>query len=148
MGHDPVIAPISALGGRFPETAREAALAFVRSVADGHAPTGQWQEFGEGLRGVCLVAGAASANVLEYHRANTDIHLTVRGCDRMHVGSADAETEKPYDPATDFGLVKATGVTVFDIGPDQFLEIAPGVPHINLLDAGSVKIVFKIPAHG
>jgi len=148
MGHDLVILPQSKLADCFPESSREAALAFAEDARSGMKNPGKWEDFGDGVRAVYLVSGAASADVLEFHRVNTDIHLTVRGRDSMHVGSADAETVQLYDPEKDFGLVKAMAPKVYDIEAGHFLLIKPGVPHINLLDAGSGKIVFKIAENG
>jgi beta-galactosidase beta subunit len=148
MGHDLVILPQSKLADCFPESAREAALAFADEARKGQKTPGNWEDFGSGIRAVYLVSGAASADVLEFHRINTDIHLTVNGRDSMHVGSADAETVQPYDQDKDFGLVKAVSPKVFSIGQGHFLLIKPCVPHINLLDAGSGKIVFKIAENG
>jgi beta-galactosidase beta subunit len=62
----------------------------------------------------------------------------------MYVGENVTETKKEFDSVEDYGLVKVRKSEKYVILPGSFMLIKPTVYHVNQLEQGSVKLVFKI----
>ena len=110
------------------------------------AHNGQWIHFSENkpLKCVVLTQSVTSIEVMEYHRQHTDIHVTLIGKDTIYVGESVTETVKEFDSVEDYGLVKVRRSEEYVILPRSFMLIKPTVYHVNQLEQGAVKLVFKI----
>lgn len=119
----------------------------VNSIDFNNENIGKWVSFADGNGSRCIVLNSSnnSYEVMEYHKKYIDIHITLNGLDKMYIGKEIFEDCRSYQDSDDYGLVKVKNKEVMLIPKDHFLKIETGIPHVNILDQNSVKVVFKIP---
>ncbi|GEM_PF-4433480 len=118
----------------------------LANPSSAEAYIGKWVHFSENkpVKCILLAQSASSKEVMEYHNQYSDIHVTLSGKDRMYVGENVKETIKNFDSVEDYGLVKVRKSKKYLIRSGSFMLIKPGVLHVNLLESGAIKVVFKL----
>jgi YhcH/YjgK/YiaL family protein len=122
-------------------------MAFISEVKSGEAEINQWKFFDENqfLKAVTLNKSNKQDDVKEYHKAYTDIHITLSGVDTIFIGNHATEIIEEYQELKDYSLVKAVSVSSKKIFPNNFAFIKPKVIHCNVLeDQDPLKVVIKI----
>lgn len=107
---------------------------------------GKWKFFSEDICSKCVILNKSSETpeIMEYHKEYSDIHITLLGRDKMLVGGEVSEIVQDYSRDSDFGLVKVENFKEQLISKGEFILLEPEIPHVNLLEPGSIKVVFKI----
>lgn len=129
----------------------EKAIAFIGELINStdfkNENIGKWVSFPDGKGSNCIVLNSSNSSyeIMEYHKKYIDIHITLDGLDYMYIGKDIIEDCRSYKKSDDYGLVKVKNKEVMLIPKDHFLKIETGIPHVNILDQNSVKVVFKIP---
>ena len=120
-------------------------LKLQEDTESARAYVGKWIFFSEETTSKCIVLdqSATSAEVMEFHKEYVDIHVTLSGRDTMFFGEEIIKHLKEYDIEGDFGLVKVNRIREQVISEGHFLLIEPDLPHVNILNTGSLKVVFK-----
>lgn len=107
---------------------------------------GKWTYFEDEASSKCIILDESGelTDVMEFHKKYTDIHFTLVGSDLLLIGDEISETIQEYSLDGDYGLVKANIHKELVINQAYFVLIEPSIPHINMLEKESLKVVFKI----
>jgi len=122
----------------------ETISAFAR--AGQWSPVGEWLELTDRLK-VIRLRDWNRSNEFELHRKYADLHLTLKGVDKMRAcfDASDLAAAKPYDMEKDFALFNGVADIEMMLKRGCWAFIAPGEPHRNEFMTGDTeKLVFKI----
>lgn len=82
-------------------------------------------------------------DVKEYHKLNTDFHITIKGKDKIYIGNSDFIEIDNKIMEDDYCLVKAKTINEISVNENELLMINPEVVHCNILEKESIKMVIK-----
>lgn len=119
---------------------------FVDRVKKGAVPVLEWEYFnGDELeKAIVLNKSNYQEKIKEYHRAFTDIHITLSGEDTIFLGDEISAITEPYQENGDYCLVESPTVNTARIPPGHFAILKPTEIHSNLLAGNNpLKVVIK-----
>jgi YhcH/YjgK/YiaL family protein len=92
---------------------------------------------------------SSDKHVLEAHRSLMDIHITIKGEDKMAYACLNTETgpHKAYDEDNDYLLVKSNTIKTVTIPEGYFCIVPNNFAHMALYEISNdvKKVVIKIP---
>lgn len=108
---------------------------------------GEWIVLSDALKVIRLNDWNRSSDFFEAHRMNYDLHVTLKGIDRMRacLSTEHLEVVQEYNDEKDFLLYRGKEDGEFFLKEGMWALIAPNEPHRNeFLSEGTEKMVFKI----
>ncbi|HYC85306.1 MAG TPA: YhcH/YjgK/YiaL family protein [Chryseosolibacter sp.] len=109
---------------------------------------GEWMMLPGGAKVIRLQDWNRSHLLFEAHRQYYDLHLTLKGIDRIYFcfGAEDRNVNSPYDEARDYILFECREEASVTLKEGWWAFINPEEPHRNeFASPGTEKLVFKIP---
>lgn len=105
----------------------------------------EWIEVSPSIKFIKLNS-FSSDDLYEFHKAYTDIHITLQGIDEISIGSKkNLELVKEFNSHADYQQCKTKKIASLQNTPDFFCAIFPNEPHRNtFIQQNSHKIVFKL----
>ena len=119
---------------------------YIERVKQGTVPVLEWEYFnGEELeKAILLNKSNYNEHIKEYHKAFTDIHITISGEDIIYLGEAITTVAEPYQENGDYCLVESPTTSTAQIPPGHFAILKPTEIHSNLLSGeNALKVVIK-----
>ncbi|MBC8883223.1 YhcH/YjgK/YiaL family protein [Flavobacterium piscinae] len=104
---------------------------------------GEWFIYDESLKLILLNSSNLNDEVKEFHKINTDVHLTISGKDTFYIGDDFYEVLEDNLNDQDYCLVKSNTEHLVEIYENQFVIVKPGIIHCNVLDKEAIKLVIK-----
>lgn len=129
----------------FENSEAKAVNEFIKSVKNKNIEFDKWYclDENEKIKALLLNKSNSNSDIKEYHKLNTDIHITIKGKDRIYIGSSDyIEIDNKIDE-NDYCLVNSKTINEFSVNENEIVIINPGVIHCNILEKESIKIVIK-----
>ncbi|RAW01305.1 YhcH/YjgK/YiaL family protein [Pseudochryseolinea flava] len=108
---------------------------------------GEWLQISDSLRVIRLQDYNRTSDLLETHRKNYDLHVTLKGVDVMRSCQGFDRTTQTmnYDADKDYALYAGVPDAVTKLHANEFAFILPHEPHRNEFgEEGTEKLVFKI----
>lgn len=136
---------INELNLLFENSEAKAVYNFIESVNKKSIEFDKWYYIDENkkIKAILLNKSNSSSDIKEYHKLNTDIHITLKGKDKIFIGSSDyIEIDNKIDQ-DDYCLVNSKTINEFLLNENEIVIINPGVIHCNILEKESIKIVIK-----
>jgi len=100
---------------------------------------------GSNLKAIWLNKSNYNVNVFESHKLNQDIHVIVKGCDKIMLGDPmKCQEELIYQVEGDYALFKSENLIVNYLIAGSVAVIEPEELHSNLIeDLDTLKLVIK-----
>jgi YhcH/YjgK/YiaL family protein len=90
-------------------------------------------------------------SILESHKAQMDVHITIEGLDVIAFADLESETKplKPYDEANDYALATSNEIKTLTVPNGYFCIIPNNFAHMALYKGhhDAKKIVVKMPVN-
>lgn len=122
-------------------------MSYIEKTKAQPGSVGEWTFFDDEklAKAILLNKSNYKEGVKEYHKAFTDLHITLYGSDTIFTGEDVIETIEAYQQAGDYALVNAPTTGSSIINPDNFAIIVPNQIHANELKGDNpLKIVCKL----
>ncbi|MEP0986291.1 YhcH/YjgK/YiaL family protein [Ekhidna sp.] len=105
---------------------------------------GRWYDLGGNNKLIFLDRGTSEADIKEYHKVYTDIHIVLEGKDFIQIGSSIENYIEEYNATDDYALVKSHTTDEVVLEENEMLLLEPYQLHSNFLSKDSRKVVLKI----
>ena len=122
-------------------------LTFTEQIKSGEIGANEWFFFDadRSFKAIALHKSNYQAEVKEFHKIYTDIHIPIKGTDTIFTGVEIKEVIEPYQDNNDYCLVRSESETFTEIPPGYFALLKPEEIHSSLLSGKyAVKAVIKI----
>ena len=125
-------------------------IAFVENLMSDYQlamrSKGHWMNLDKDgtIKAIVLDHSVEEIDMLEFHLKHCDLHITLFGTDRLYYSEDRYNEHELYCSENDVALVKPVNIRSHSVKAGYFAFIETGIPHANLLEVESLKMVIKL----